>query len=151
MVIFGILLALLVYLGVDYAFLWRRCKQIEKAQDIEQEHTPTRYIFIDSRAQDGLANVRDLCAAAHKAAQIDTLSWDSAVGIEKVYYVNGDEIWNICYEDAQIDRLAPDQIKECSIKIFVNDKLPKEAIYEVIYQLGLQNYAITVGICKGDK
>jgi hypothetical protein len=71
---------------------------------------------------------------------------DTVNGVEKYVYKSGDEL--IVYrENAPIAAMTRDEIEGRIHYIFVDYKLPGEAICALIEQLGLRNYAFKFGIC----
>ena len=64
-----------------------------------------------------------------------------------LFFNNKDEAWYWPYEVAKGVHLAPTEIMNYAIDVFVDDSLPKETAWEVINTIGLKNYTIKFGIC----
>jgi hypothetical protein len=68
-------------------------------------------------------------------------------GIRKIVFDNDDEAWYWQYKDGNGEPLAPLERDEYANKLFFDDKLPKETVWDAIEKLGLKNYTVTLGIC----
>ena len=140
----------MIYIGVDYWRLWVRCKAAEQLDGINihfEDYTPSRYIFVSASENSPCNALLNMCIEAHEEAQIKIHKEAYASGIRKITFSNKDEAWYWPYEVAKGDCLAPKEISDYSIKIFVDSKLPKEAARDAIDTLGLRNYTVNLGIC----
>lgn len=119
-------------------------------KDIEQgfaPYTPVRYIFISSIDCDYCSHLLDMCTEAHRRANIPIWEEKYDNGIRKIIFDNDDEAWYWPYEITNSEQMAPADVKNYSIKLFFDDKLPKDAVWDVIDTLGLKNYTVSLGIC----
>ena len=68
-------------------------------------------------------------------------------GIRKIIFNNTDEAWFWYYKEGTGARMAPREIENYANKLFFDDVLPKETVWDAIDKLGLKNYVVTLGIC----
>lgn len=147
-----LLIGCLVYIGIDYGCMVYKTKCRQTVIEYTP-YTPIRHIFIaqgdNSMAEDLFeASIQAHCKAGYK---IET---ERAHVDQKTTYIvwdNGDEELIYFYGTSPIDQLAPAQIKEYEHKLFFDSDLPIGAERAVIKALGLEDYMIQVGICKGGK
>ena len=145
-----LLIAILVYIGVDYGRLMVKTRRLQQELGEEVEYTPTRYIMVGSNESQYIADLAKMDIQAHKDADIGIkIFMDNAEqGTTKVGFDNGDELIVYNYEKAQIIPLTQNEVKDYAQKIFFDYKLPEGAERAIIQQLGLLDYMVNIGICS---
>lgn len=147
-----LLIGCLVYIGIDYGRMVYKSRV--GGQTIEYTpYSPIRHIFIaqgdNSAAKDLFkASIQAHCKAGYKI-ETEKARFDQKT--THIVWDNGDEELMYFYGVSPIDQLATAQIKEYEHKIFFDSDLPEGAERAVIKALGLEDYMIQVGICKGGK
>lgn len=145
-----LLIALLVYIGVDHGRLIVKVRRLQQELGEEEDYTPVRYIMVGADGSKYIADLAAMDIKAHKEAGISVkMFMDNAKqGITKVVFDNRDELIVYNYEKAQIAPLTKREVKDYAQKIFFDYKLPEGAERAIIQQLGLLDYMVNIGICS---
>lgn len=142
-----LLLACLIYIGIDYG---RRVYNDRRLQLTFEPFELTRYIFILGENVGKVQEYVDLRLASLKSKNIKLLATTNLDNSKLYRFENGDEMWVVQYEKGTLPTLTKEEIENYNNKIFFDCNLPRATVAETIIKLGLEDYAITVGICKGD-
>ena len=116
-------------------------------------YSPIRHIFVARGDNSAARGLYEASIQAHRKAGYKIETEDACVDQKMTHIIwdNGDEELIYVYGISPIDKLAPAQIKEYEHNIFFDSDLPKGAERAVIKALGLEDYMIQIGICKGGK
>ena len=146
-----LLMALLVYLGIDYGRMCYQQWKMKRNGELPFEiYTPVRYIFIGAGNGARVQELKRMDIEAHAQAGIDIKKQHYGRGYEKIIYDNKDEILYYCWGEAPIDALSARDIGSHKTKIFFDNELPQGAERACIKELGLNNYMVSIGICDRD-
>lgn len=142
----------LVYIGIDYGRLVYKSKCSDQIIEYTP-HAPIRHIFVAAKDNSTVEDLFEVSINAHCKAGC-TIKTERAHVDQKTTHIiwdNEDEELFILYGTSPIDQLTAAQIKECEHKLFFDNNLPEGAERAVIKALGLEDYMVQIGICKGGK
>lgn len=147
-----LLIGCLVYIGVDYGRMIYKSRVEEQVIEYAP-YTPIRHIFIVHGDNSTVEDLFEASIQAHCKAgcKIETERAHVDQKTTHIIWDNGDEELIYFYGISPIDKLAPAQIKAYEHKLFFDGGLPVGAERAVIKALGLEDYMIQIGICKGGK
>ena len=145
-----LLIAILMYIGVDYGRLIFKVRRLQQELGEEEDYTPVRYIMVGTNESKYIADLAALDIKAHKEVGIGikVFTDNAKQGVTKVGFDNGDELIVYNYEKAQIAPLTKREVKDYAQKIFFDYRLPEGAERAIIQQLGLLDYMVNIGICS---
>ena len=146
-----LILAIAIYLGVDYGRLIYQNRKLRDECDLSFElYTPVRYIFIGMNDGERVQTLKRMDIEAHVAAKVAMTQHFLQPGSEKIVYENDDEIFYYEWGSTAIEPLKSTELSSHRTKIFFDIQLPEGAERAVIKALGLTNYMVSIGICDRD-
>lgn len=149
--IFIIWLLALGYFGFDYTRMWLNKRRQEEVYTLNEEEDKVSEILVFYGKSDSahMVKIQSQCFEALLEAKVPLIHQSIAEGCSWLKYNNGMQVL-IYQEGARLSLPAGVEIQGNSVKMFIDEKLPMEACYNLYKGLGCSGYMLEIGYIGED-